>query len=120
MATLDQPVFANADIDENIAAEAFDKTEAFAGSGWVAGVRTHRALRQQLKELPDQLQALLDLADTNPHSGIDVTVVAHRRLELEHVVGRIANGLARIEGAARGASDIPAGAESARERRRKI
>ena len=75
---------------------------------------------QPLENLIDQLQALLDLADADPHPRIDVAVVAHRHLELKLVIGRIGHCLARIEGAARGASDIAAGAEGAGKRRREI
>ena len=79
-----------------------------------------RPSRQAFEDLIDQPEALLDLADADPDPRIDVAVVAHRRLEFELVIGRVANGLARIEGAARGAADIAAGAEGARERRREI
>ena len=69
--------------------------------------------RQALENLLDQRQALLDLADANPDPRIDVAGVQHRHLEGELVVGRIAGHAARVEGAARGAADITAGAELA-------
>ena len=78
------------------------------------------AFRQAFEDLIDQPEALLDLADADPHPRVDVAVVAHRRLEVELVIGRVADRLARIEGAARGAADIASGAEGARERRREI
>ncbi len=45
--------------------------------------------------------------------------VAHRHLEGERVIGRVAGDAARIEGAAGGAADIAAGAELPRQRRRR-
>ena len=55
-----------------------------------------------------------------PDARIDIAVVAHRHFEIEPIVRRIADRLARVEGAARGASDIAAGAECARQSRRQI
>ena len=80
----------------------------------------YAALGQAFENLIDEPEALLDLADADPHPRIDVAVVAHRRLEFELVIRRVADRLARIEGAPRGASDIAAGAEGAGERRGEI
>ena len=71
--------------------------------------------RQAPENLLDQRQALLDLADADPHPRIDVAGVEHRHLELEIAIGRVARRAARVEGAARGAPDITAGAELAHE-----
>src|SRR6266545_273396 len=120
MATLDQPVPADADIGENIAAKAFDETKALTRSTGLAEVCPYRARRQALEDLLDQLETLLDLTDTNPNPRVDVAIVAHRHLEVELIIGRVGNRLARVEGAPRGAADMAAGAEGPRQGRREI
>ena len=68
-----------------------------------------------LQDLLDQRQALLDLADADPDAGIDVALRRAPARRSERVVGRIGRASARVEGAARGAADIAAGAELPRE-----
>ena len=106
--------------DEDVAAEALDQRQALAGVRRVAELGADRARRQPLEDLLDQREALLDLADADPDARIDVALVEHRHLEGELVVGRIGQALPRIEGAARGAADIAAGAELPRQRRREM
>ena len=119
MAALDQPVVAEAHPDQHVAAEGLDQRQPFSRcAGFSASVRW--ALGQALQDLLDQPETLLDLADADPDPRVDIAVVAHRHLEIELVVGRVADRFARIEGAARGAADIAAGAEGARERRREM
>ena len=55
------------------------------------------ARRQVLQDLLDQAEALLDLANAQPHPGVDVTLGQDRDFELQLVVGRIAGGAAGIE-----------------------
>src|SRR6185312_16561725 len=74
-------------------------------------VRAQVTIRQAIENLLDQRQTLLDLADADPHARIDVAGFEHRYLERQHVVGRIARRAPDIDGAARGAADIAAGAK---------
>src|SRR5437667_4327482 len=101
---------------QHIATEPFNKPKTFGdlAAGTIDG-DPDRAIRQALQNLLDEREALLDLADTDPHARIDVAGRKHRHLEVEPVVGRVAEGLARIEGPAAGASDIAAGAELSRQ-----
>src|SRR5262245_9307806 len=120
MAALDGAVLAEANRYENIAAEGLGDAETFAGFAGFSERGAEFALRQPLKTLLDQLEALLDLAGADPQPCIDVAVIAHRHLEFELTVGRIGDRFPGVEGAARGAADVTPGAESARERRREI
>src|SRR5262245_30187882 len=120
MATLDGAVLAEADGHENVAAEGLGEAETFARLARSSEGSAEFALGQPLEHLLDQLEALFDLAGADPQPRIDIAVVAYRHLEFELIVWRIPDRLARVEGTARGAADITAGAESARERRREI
>ena len=120
MAALDPAVSAEAHPHEKVAAKGLDQGKPLAGAIRFAELSVDRAVRQALHDLLDQPEALLDLADADPHARIDVAVVAHRHLEIELIVRRIGHRFPRIEGAARGAADIAASAEGARQRRRKI
>ena len=66
-----------------------------------------------LKNLFDELLALLDLMDAQPDAGIDVAGLQDRHFEVELAIGCVARPLARIEGAAAATSDIPPGTELA-------
>ena len=66
MAALDGAVFAEAHRHQNVAAEGLGQAETFADFVLVAELGAQLALRKPLKDLLDQLEALLDLADANP------------------------------------------------------
>ena len=63
------------------------------------------------QKLIDKIEALLDLANADPDPGVDVALAQDGDGELELVVRRIAGQPAGIEGATRGAPDMPARAE---------
>src|SRR6185295_11352354 len=100
---------------KHVAAEAFDKPQAFAGLAGGDDVSRDRPVRQVPHNLFDELEALLDLADAHPHPGVDVAGIEHRHLEFELIIWLIPRRLACIEGAAAGAPDIAAGAELSRQ-----
>ena len=56
--------------NQDIAAEALDKAQSFAGATIERG--DNRSVRQPRDELFDKRQALLDFADAHPDAGIDV------------------------------------------------
>src|SRR5215831_17923877 len=89
--------------DQHVAAERLDESEALAHT--CAGgidLDVDRSGGKTAGDLLDQAQALLDLADADPHPGVDVAAVEHGYLELQLVVGRIARFLARVERATAG------------------
>src|SRR5512132_1702789 len=100
VAALDQPILADAHHDEHVAAKGLDQSEPLSHAAGLGALGVQLALGKTFENLIDQLQALLDLADADPHPRIDVAVVAHRRLELKLVIGGISHRLARIESAA--------------------
>ena len=75
----------------------------------------HCAVGQIVQHLLDQRQALVDLLDTDQGTRVDVAVVQHRHLEVQPIIGRIADRPARVEIASRRAADIAAGTEAARQ-----
>ena len=116
MAARDRAVGAEAQPDQHVAAEAFDQRQAFADfaggrdiataigpSGRRARICSIRPRLCSISRMRIQTRAL-----TSPSC-------EHRHVELQRVVGRIAGRAARVEGAARGAADIAAGAELPRE-----
>ena len=93
MAALDQPILPDAHCNEHVAAEGLDQGEPLSHAARLGTIRVQLALGQPFENLIDQLQTLLDLADADPHPCIDVAVVAHRRIELKLVIGRIGHAL---------------------------
>ncbi len=116
VAALDRAVGVEPQPDQDVAAERLP-TSAMPSRPRPARQRRagSRPGGQPLEDLLDQRQALLDLADADPHPRVDVAVARAPAPRSELVVGRIARGPARIEGAARGAADVAAGAESPRQ-----
>ena len=88
---------------KHVPAEAFDQSETLAHlpcpSEWLKRLPS----RQIVDDLLDEIEALLDLTDANPHAGVDVTVVTHRRHEIEINAGRKGERFA-------GEKSVPAGA----------
>jgi hypothetical protein len=101
---------------QHIAAESLDKPKTFDDlAACTIDGDADRTVRQASQDLVDQREALLDLADADPHARVDIAGLEHRDLEVEPIIGRVGKRLARIEGAAAGASDIAAGAELPRQ-----
>src|SRR4029079_1712879 len=70
---------------QNVAAESFGYSQALAGFR-SAERRLDRAARNRIKNLLDEPQALLDLADAEPDARVDVTLVPHRNIERQFVI----------------------------------
>ncbi len=68
-----------------------------------------------LQDLINQPEALLHLANTHPYPSVDITRLEHGNVEIETMIGRIADCLAGVESAAAGTPDIPAGPELPRQ-----
>src|ERR1041385_8378340 len=115
MAAGDRPIRAEAQPDEHIAAETLDERQAFVHFALVRNFDHKRPIRKAFQYLFDQAEALLDFPNAHPDARVDIALVENRHLELQRVVGRIARRAARIDGAARGAADIAAGAELPRK-----
>src|SRR5207237_8367710 len=95
VAALDSAVGCDADPGQDVAAEALHQRGAFARAQ--RNRCCDRAGRQPLQNFIDEREALLDLADADPYSRVDVAGVDYRHLELEGIVGRIAWRAPRIE-----------------------
>src|SRR5581483_1294173 len=74
-----------------------------------------RPARQGDKNLIDQSEALLDLADAHPDPGVDVARAGHRDGEIEPVVRRVAGPPAGVDRAAASTADITGRRELARQ-----
>src|ERR1700682_2208290 len=98
---------------EHVAAEPFGEAEPFRRSTRGGDRDRDGAVRQARQYLVDQSETLLDLANAYPDACIDIARGQHRHLELNLVIGRIGERLARIEGTTAGAADVTAGAELA-------
>src|SRR5438876_3016896 len=72
-------------------------------------------LRQSVKNLLDQSEALLDLADTQPDARVDIAGCQNGNGKVELVVGCIAGSFSRVEVAAAGAADESGRAVSLRQ-----
>ena len=81
------------------------------------GRAQRRIRRQAIEDLLNQRDALLDFANADPNSRVDVAVVPDGNLEAEFVIGRIGEIAPRVEVPARGAPDIAAAAILAGQRR---
>src|SRR5260370_32138089 len=101
------PVAAEPQPYQNVAAEPFDQGDAFGGLADARQWGADRTRGQALEYLPDQVQALLDLADANPHARIHISLLAHRHCEFQSVIRRIAGAAARVEGPPASPADIP-------------
>ena len=99
---------------QHVAAERLDQRHAFRRAGRFER-DAHVALGHALQHLFDQRQALLDFPDADPDARIHVAFLAHRDIEAQFVVRRIADRPARVEVAARGAPDRTAGGEASRQ-----
>ena len=108
-----RPVAVEAQPRQHVAAESFGEAEAFAAAGRHRPRPAPVPPAAAARICSIKRHALLDLADADPDPRIDVAGIEHRHLEREPVIGRIADGAARIEGAAGGAAHIAAGAELA-------
>src|SRR5260370_14755255 len=111
------PVAAEPQPYQNVAAEPFDQGDAFGGLADARQWGADRTRGQALEYLPDQVQALLDLADANPHARIHISLLAHRHCEFQSVIRRIAGAAARVEGPAGSPADIASCAKAPRELR---
>src|SRR5262249_11357664 len=82
VAALDPAIAAQPQPDQDVAAEAFDESRAFASR---AGCRRELVgdipLGQPIEDLLDERQALLDFANPDPHPRVDVASFEHRNLE---------------------------------------
>ena len=67
MAALDQPVLADAHVDQHVAAEGLDQSQALSCIARLGAVGMNAAFRQTFQDLIDQPEALLDFADADPH-----------------------------------------------------
>src|SRR5258706_3524387 len=81
---------------KNIAAEPFDKGHAL---DWICRIsagyfNVDRPCGHALEDLPDDGETLFYFTNANPHSAVDVAVLARRHDEGELVVRRIARGAA--------------------------
>ena len=94
-----------------VAAERLNYRRAFAAS--LTSGRRSAAPAAAIENLLDQRQALFDLANTDPYPCIDVAGIEHGHVEGQFIIGRIGEARDALEGAARGAADITAGAELA-------
>src|SRR5216684_823761 len=101
-------VYPDAHAHENIAAEGLDQGGALTGRRRRPG-GSDLSRRQPSQELGKDPEALADLIHAHQQTCIDVACGPHLEVEIQPVVGRIGEGLARIEGAARGAADEAAG-----------
>src|SRR5882672_11555726 len=115
MAARDAAVCADAQPDEHVAAEGLDQSEAFAHFASAWDFNLDRSFGQARQNLLDQSEALLDLANAHPDARVDVALVEHRHVEPQRIVRRITGRAARIDGPARGAADMTAGAELPRK-----
>src|SRR6516164_6465747 len=111
MATLDSAVF-DPHRGEYIAAKTFCKAQSLAAAE--AECRCDRAILQARQKLFDQRDALLDFADADPDTSIDIAFRKDWYGELKFVIGRIGKRLARVEIAAAGAADIAWGGKRRR------
>src|SRR5882672_11048745 len=93
---------------ENIAAKGLDQGRALTGRRRRPG-GPDLSRRQPTQELGKHPEALTDLVHAHQQARVDVARGPHLEVEIEPIVGRIGEGLARIEGAARGAADEAAG-----------
>ena len=97
---------------EDVAAEAFDQGETLRRltSRRPPNIGANGASRQTVEDLLDQRQRLGDLVDAHPHAGIHVAFLPDSHIEAQVAVRSVARLLAGVEGAARGAADVAAGA----------
>src|SRR5579885_1739826 len=120
MAARDGAVAVEPQPDQHVAAEAFDQRQTFAGLVANRQLAARRTRRQARQNLLDEVEALLRLADADPDARVDVAVAALRHDEAQMVVGRVNQVAAGVEIAARGATDIAAGAVLPRQLRPEI
>src|SRR5579883_2148306 len=107
MASLDAAGF-DTKPHQNIAAKALHQRRSLscaAGAAWTCG---KGAFRKPLHDLLDHREALLNLADAHPDTGVDVAVIMGHELEIEFVIRDIARLLSRVECAAASAPHIAA------------
>jgi len=104
MAARDAPVWVEPQPYQDVATEALHDGHAFALLGYACGIGAEPPDRQAGEDLLDQIDALLDLADADPHPRIDVAGLEHRHFETQLIVGRIGERAASVEGAAAGAA----------------
>src|SRR6476619_6685907 len=105
MAARDVPAVTDPQPHQHIAAECLGKSHALARTRW-RDRAARLAHRQPVQHLVDHRQALLDLLDADPGARVDIAFVPHRYLELQLAIGRVADRTARVEIAARGATDM--------------
>src|SRR4029077_8457652 len=111
MAARDGAAGIDAQPGEHVTAEALDQRQAFANLACGRQLGPDWSLGKRVQNLLDQSEALLDLANAHPNARVDVALVENRHVERQPVVRRIARRSAHIDGAARRAADIAAGAE---------
>ena len=114
MATLDPPLAIESQPDQDVAAKRLDHGEPLGHPSARLDLGPDLAARQTAEDLIDQRKTLFDLVDADPYPCVDIAGIQHRHLERQLFIGRVSEIATRIEGAARGAPDIAAGAELAR------
>src|SRR6478672_7872449 len=98
MAALDAAVRAQPNPDQNVAAKALDQSEALAWLASAGDLGPNLARRHAVQDLGDQSEALLDFANSDPDSCVDIPLLENGRLEFEPVIGRVGEIAARVEG----------------------
>src|SRR5258708_36350526 len=99
MAALDLAVSAGPHPHEHVTTKTLDQRYPFVR---FRGSRCPQRIGERsgwelLPKLIDQRHALLDLANTNPDTSVDITFLAHRRFQLQRIVAWIARTPARRE-----------------------
>ena len=77
MAALDGAVRVEANAGENVAAKTLDQRQTLARLAGAGDRRPRFAGGQAVEYLVDQAEALLDLADPDPHPRVDVALAEH-------------------------------------------
>src|SRR6187551_1955529 len=114
MAAHNPTISAELEPHQNATAKGLDDCQALA-SFRPAERCFDRTTRNCVKNLINERQTLLDLADAEPNARIDVTFIAPRHFERQLVIGCVGKRAPGIEGAAGCTADIPAGAELRRQ-----